>query len=488
MPRRGLYISILLAVLVNAAFVLADLPNQEGIQKSLVAGQFYPADSQELANYIDKLLKPIKEENAPEGVHAIVVPHAGYEFSAPTAAFAYRALGAKFRRLIILAVNHSRGVPPFRAALPSAQAFETPLGKIRVSSETATLEKNALFSKVPEAFSSHIIEVQLPFLQRKYQDFEIIPIVLNELNAKEVLELSSLLSPLLDEQSALIVSSDLSHYHPYDQAKELDTGCIKAIESINIGQANRCEACGIYAILVLLEIAKEKNWSAKILDYRNSGDVTGARGEVVGYSAIAFFEAQKASKLSPNRSVEKGMLGKDILKLSRQTLEGFIKTNQEVPQVKDSQRELEVKRGCFVTLKKNGQLRGCIGSILPEQSIARCVVDNTINAAVNDYRFNRVEETELSSIDIEVSLLTVPEPLPHKDPQDLLQKLAPRKHGVILKKGMHSATFLPQVWDELSDKQEFLRHLCLKGGMSLDCWKDSETQILVYEAEVFTEK
>ncbi|NMC63075.1 MAG: AmmeMemoRadiSam system protein B [SAR324 cluster bacterium] len=486
MLRGILYISILLVVLVNVALVLADRPNQERSQKSLVAGQFYPAKPQELGNYIDKLLKPMKEGNTPKKVRAIIVPHAGYEFSASTAAFAYQALGAEFRRFVILAVNHSSGISPFKAALPDAQAFETPLGKIRVSSETAKLEKHALFSRVPGAFGSHIIEVQLPFLQRKYQDFEIIPIVLNELNEKEVLELSSLLDSILDEQSALIISSDLSHYHAYDRAKELDMNCIKAIESINIGQASRCEACGIYAILILLEIAKDRNWSAQILDYRNSGDVTGTRDSVVGYSAIVFFEGQKASESSPSPLVERGNLGKDVLKLSRQTLENFIRSKEKPLQVKDLQKELEVKRGCFVTLKKNGQLRGCIGSILPEQSIARCVVDNTINAAVNDHRFNRVEEAELSSIDIEVSLLTVPKSLPHKDPQELLQKLEPRKHGVILKKGMHSATFLPQVWEELSDKQEFLRHLCLKGGMSLDCWKDAETQVLVYEAEVFS--
>jgi len=136
-------------------------------------------------------------------------------------------------------------------------------------------------------------------------------------------------------------------------------------------------------------------------------------------------------------------------------------------------------RGCFVTLHKHGQLRGCIGTIEPICSLLECVERNAQSAAFNDPRFATLNADELKEIDIEISVLSVPEPLSFNDGEDLKRKLERNLHGVILSRGTHRSTFLPQVWK--------LEHLCLKGGMSPKAWQDPETRVEVYEAEVFGE-
>ncbi len=148
---------------------------------------------------------------------------------------------------------------------------------------------------------------------------------------------------------------------------------------------------------------------------------------------------------------------------------------------------LKEKRGCFVTLHKKGMLRGCIGTIEPVQPLIECVAENAINAAFKDPRFPPLDKSEFPLTDIEISVLTVPEKLEYKDGDDLVSKLKPGVHGVILSKGWHRSTFLPQVWDQLPAPEIFLVHLCQKGGMPSDCWKDGSVTVEVYEAEYFSE-
>jgi len=146
------------------------------------------------------------------------------------------------------------------------------------------------------------------------------------------------------------------------------------------------------------------------------------------------------------------------------------------------------KRGCFVTLHKNRTLRGCIGTIEPVTPLVLCVTENAINAAFRDPRFSEVTPLEMDEIDIEISVLTVPAVLEFTDGKDLIKKLKPGVHGVILSNGPHRSTFLPQVWEQLPEPPIFLEHLCRKGGMKADCWQDPNTVIQVYEAEYFGEK
>ncbi len=178
---------------------------------------------------------------------------------------------------------------------------------------------------------------------------------------------------------------------------------------------------------------------------------------------------------------------KSLLKLARTAIEAEIQAGSKIRRPKEIAPGLKEKRGCFVTLHKNGILRGCIGTIEPVRSLVFNVEENALNAAFHDPRFPAVEMDELPAIDIEISVLTVPEKLDFKDGKDLIKKLKPKIHGVILSQGWQSATFLPQVWDQLPDREDFLEHLCQKGGMGKECWKDRETTVKVYKAEYFSE-
>ncbi len=191
---------------------------------------------------------------------------------------------------------------------------------------------------------------------------------------------------------------------------------------------------------------------------------------------------------------------KYLLNLARRTLEHYFQTGKKL--VIDESELLDAgltqKRGCFVTLhkrsfakasaRKNGELRGCIGHIEPIQPLYLDVIENALSAAFDDNRFAPVQQYELLEIDIEISVLTVPKKLAYFSVDDLLNKLQPLRDGVIIRKGLRGATYLPQVWEDLSDKEEFLSSLCLKAGLQSDEWRKGGLEVQVYQAEVFGEK
>jgi AmmeMemoRadiSam system protein A len=177
-----------------------------------------------------------------------------------------------------------------------------------------------------------------------------------------------------------------------------------------------------------------------------------------------------------------------LLKLARRSLESYLK-HKTLPRLDLSNLSpvLREKRGCFVTLEKNHRLRGCIGYLQPRKTLVEAVVENAVSAAVRDRRFPPVTRAELDSLSIEISVLTVPKLLIHKGPEDLLDKLVPQRDGVIIKSSYRQSTYLPQVWKQIPDKEEFLSRLCLKGGAGADCWKDLATLIYCYQAQVYSE-
>ena len=176
-----------------------------------------------------------------------------------------------------------------------------------------------------------------------------------------------------------------------------------------------------------------------------------------------------------------------LLRLSRSAILAEMEPDAPVVRPQAPGRALLQKRGCFVTLHLKGALRGCVGVIEPSRSLLDEVEDHACHAAFRDPRFSPLTRGELDLVNIEVSVLTVPEPLGHSDSHGLLERLVPGKHGVILSQGARGATFLPQVWDQLPDKRSFLAQLCLKAGLTTDCWKRSDTSLRVYEAEYFSE-
>jgi len=240
-------------------------------------------------------------------------------------------------------------------------------------------------------------------------------------------------------------------------------------------------ACGKGPILTLLHLARQKGWKAQMLDERNNGDVTGDKDHVIGYTAVACYAPPTTSLPEAERSF--------LLQLARTTLLS-VTTNGTVPEAAatDVTPKLAERKACFVTLTKNGALRGCVGNLAATQPLHQAVAESARNAALHDPRFPAVERDELEAIRIEISVLTEPQPLAFTSPEDLLSKLRPNEHGVLLHIGPRAATFLPQVWAHIPDKAKFLDQLAQKAGCEPSAWRGQEVSVLIYQAECFEEE
>jgi len=214
--------------------------------------------------------------------------------------------------------------------------------------------------------------------------------------------------------------------------------------------------------------------------------------------ALAAEKRAKTTSHMPNQGKEKSMAegeklteeeGKYLLSVARTTIEQkLLGRKSGVSGDWDTSPKYDLKRGTFVTLTKDGGLRGCIGHIIPQESMLEGVRINAINAAFRDPRFSPLGKKEWESVKIEVSILTDPKPLEYSDANDLLSKLRAGVDGVILKKGFQQATFLPQVWDQLPDKKQFLGHLCMKAGLAENAWKNEKLEVSVYQVQAFEEE
>lgn len=487
------------------------------VRQPAVAGLFYPKDPKALAAIIDRYLAAAPAHSL-TNVKALICPHAGYEYSGPVAAHAYKLIaGGNYDTVIILAPSHYAVFAG--AAVPAADVYETPLGPVPVSAKARALAKKPPFELEPRSFVQrpawssaaskpepaagedtpdtweHAAEVQVPFLQRTLKDFKILPVIFGRVDPEAV---AQALAPIVDDRTLLIASSDLSHYHPYEAAQRLDRQTVQWICEQDIAALQSPEAedraCGRVPILTLLHLARLKGWTPHLLDCQNSGDTAGDKSRVVGYAALAFTsnKAKPKSVNSANEPAAEAQFNaadrKFLLDLARQTLHSAT-AGSALPEVKleTVPAACRIAKGCFVTLTKDGALRGCIGNILPAGPLYRSVEVNARNAALRDPRFPPVMAAEAGALHIEVSVLTLPEPLAFASPDDLLAKLVPRRDGVVLRIGERSATYLPQVWEQLPAKAEFLSHLALKAGCLANAWRGPDVQVLIYRAEVFGE-
>lgn len=257
------------------------------IRKPAVAGMFYPENPDELKNTVKSLINAAKPLPNQINLKGMIVPHAGYVYSGPIAGTAYRLLQERTNpettyNVFILAPSHNAYI---KASLGNFESYETPIGQVKVNKEICNqLEKNIPF--IPEAHErEHSIEVQLPFLIQTLNNFQIIPILLGEPSLDDM---ADLLNPHFnDENSIFIISSDLSHYLPYDQANRTDRKSLEIITSLDISQEQEIDACGQAGIKIIMRMAKKNGYKIDLLDYRNSGDTAGDKNGVVGYGSLA---------------------------------------------------------------------------------------------------------------------------------------------------------------------------------------------------------
>jgi len=297
--------------------------------------------------------------------------------------------------------------------------------------------------------------------------------------------------PLLDQDTLLVVSSDLSHYLPYSEAVARDKNTIQIILDLDADELFKREnaACGKLPIIIAINIARRHGWQPTLLHYSNSGDTAGGHSKVVGYAAIAFYgDSTMQNHIDPPHHLSKNQ-GQSLLKIARQTIAEKLGL-KSIDVDSDVMRDLAFQdhRGTFVTLTIEGQLRGCIGNLGATESILAGVKRNAINAAFHDPRFDALKADEFDQIDIEISILSEPQPLEYQGSNDLIAKLRPHVDGVILRKGPSSATFLPQVWEQLPQPKQFLSHLCMKASLSADAWKKKRLEISTYQVQYFEEE
>lgn len=264
--------------------------NLKDIRPPAVADMFYPADEKVLKKMILGYLKEVDLPKMDGKLKAIIAPHAGYVYSASIAAYAYKLLEKLDQNIQwkILLLGPSHRVFLNGVAVSDFKKWETPFGEVEIRDIRDEIGDNELIVDLPGADAEeHSLEVQVPFLQTVLGNFVIYPLMLGDLNTKALAEY--LTEFCKRDDVIVVVSSDLSHYMEYNEAKEIDLETCKSISEIDIeGMQNRGDACGKMGILTLLHVARELKWKCKLLDYRNSGDTAGTKDQVVGYGAFAF--------------------------------------------------------------------------------------------------------------------------------------------------------------------------------------------------------
>ena len=459
----------------------------EKYRNPAVAGYFYPIDSAVLSQELDQLLSLGYQQHQSQP-KIIVVPHAGYQFSAVAAAQAYLPLkdyAENIKNVILLGPSHYE--PLDGAALPKEQYFKTPLGNIEINKDIANslLKSNTIKINSKAHEKEHSLEVQLPFLQKLIPNFQIVPIVYGNLDTQEMADI--LLPYLQRDDTLLVVSADLSHYHPYDEAMQMDLQTAAKVEE---GQddIDYHHSCGAGGINTAIKLAKKLNYKPEVLALINSGDVSQDKSRVVGYGAWSF--SQKGLKVSQITKEKEGLLkfaseyGQALLKAARKSIEQSVKGKTYHPDRNSYDDHLFDRGASFVTLTKQKELRGCIGSLYPRKAIVADVVDNARAAAVSDTRFSPLSEEEMPQIAISVSLLTGFEKIRYIDEQDLLNQLVPSIDGVIIRDGSRQGLFLPSVWEQIPDKKAFLDNLKLKAGMSPSFWSNDIKVYRFYTVEI----
>ncbi len=464
------------------------------IREPAWAGKFYPDTKSELKQSLNRLFDEVdwnrKTPFSSDELRALIMPHAGYAYSGITAAHAAATIVRDgFDRVVLLGPDHRVGFS--NASLTGASHWKTPLGVVPIGDARQLLKSwPDLFHRIAASDQSeHSIEVILPFLQTRLSHFEAIPVVVGPCDAKKM---ARALEPLLrDKRTLLVVSADLSHYLPYDEAVKRDRKTLDRILSLDpnwhLDQENR--TCGRFPLGVLLELAGRHHWRPVELYYNNSGDTAGDKDAVVGYGAVAFYGDETMRQPPENSRALTSEQGEALVALARQTLAAHF--DAAVAQTKNSHladQALQARCGTFVTLKIDNQLRGCIGSLSTASPIVSDVRNNALNAAFHDPRFPPLSKSELEQVRIEVSVLTEPVPLTYKDVNDLLSRLRPGIDGVIVRKGSASATFLPQVWEQLPQTGSFLSHLCMKAGLACDQWRAGDVSVEVYQVQYFEEE
>jgi AmmeMemoRadiSam system protein B/AmmeMemoRadiSam system protein A len=457
-----------------------------GVREPAVAGSFYPGTKEALEDAVSSMLMAAQPTAIDGKLIGLISPHAGYMYSGGVAAHGYRAVkGKHYEAVIIIAPSHH--VYLEGSSIYSIGPYRTPIGLVEVDRQLAQaiMESEASISFRPEAhLREHSLEVQLPFLQMVIPDLKIVPIIMGDQSIENCRSLATAIAANVKGREVLLVaSSDLSHFHPYDDARELDGVVIEHVKNYDPEGLSRalgsrkCEACGGGPMITVMLASKEMGAnSTAILKYANSGDVTGDRSNVVGYLSAAILARESVGVDLGLGHEEKT----ELLRLARQSIEAQL-LGRPMPDRDTDSPSLQEKAGAFVTLTRHGQLRGCIGHIRGVEPLYTTVSKMAVAAAVEDPRFQPMTADELGEISIEISVLT---PLKKTADPD---KITVGRDGIYIEKGLNRGLLLPQVAVEHGwERYEFLDHTCLKAGLPKGSWREG-ADIYTFSAQIFSE-
>lgn len=467
--------------------------NNNDIRRPAVAGQFYPDDKQQLISMLEKYYAAADNKKQETLVRALIVPHAGYIYSGKVAAKAFASVPAyaKYDNIFLIGPCHHVYIDG-ASVCNQYKYYQTPLGNVPVNLQicNALINSSNVFCYQPRAHVyEHCIEVQLPFLQYKFEHVpSIVPILIGTQDEEKLQTIATHLKPYFTENNLFVISSDFSHYPCYKDALKADARSGEGVMSGNVNGFIQSlidnenadynnlvtSACGQSAIAVLLMLAQNKaNCHMIHLAYKNSGDSEyGDKEQVVGYHAFALLQ-NKGFNLSESEK-------KLLLRIARNSIEQ--KYGMDSFNSKDLPSAVYTKCGVFVTLTENGRLRGCIGSFENNLPLVDLVKKMAVEAAFEDPRFLPLQQSELENIKIEISVLTPLQRIQSIDDFVL------HRDGIFIKKGDRTGTFLPQVADEtMWTKEEFLGHCSQdKAGIGWNGWKEAE--LYTYRALIFHEE
>ncbi len=478
---------LLAAVVLNGSLVAGA---QAEPRTAKVAGAFYPAESEVLYTTVSQLLHQhagVVTSAAPKP-RLLIVPHAGYPYSGVVAARAFREVQSRtYDGVVVVGFTHQDQFEG--ASVDDRESYHTPLGSIPVDVETAAwLQRQPGLSHVERAHDSseHSLEVELPFLQVALGRFKLVPVLMGETTYASAEHLAQALAELAKRGDYLFVfSTDLSHYHPYDEAVQRDTTTVNALlfetsQAVDrVFRYGALEACGRGPIVTALRLAELLGYpERRLLLYANSGDTTGDKTRVVGYAAIGFYDRSSSAR----SALVSDEAGRALVRAARLALQAQLRPGESTPPLSlETYPDLAKPHGLFVTLTKRGQLRGCMGRVQSDAPLKQLLPEIALESALQDPRFAPLTADELPEVTIEVSVLTVPQAIAG------LQEIVPGRDGVILQKDGHGGVFLPQVWQETGwTSLEFLSELAhQKAGLPADAWKTAT--LLTFQDQAFGE-
>ena len=486
------------------------------------AGRWFPADPGELRQAVEGYLKSATVPAIEGRVEAVVVPHAGYEYSGATAAFSYRLLqGRPIKRVIVLAPSHSTRLQG--GSVLDVEAYETPLGRIPVDRPVVeALLKDKNFQTIASAHrTEHSDENQLPFLQCVLGEFKMVSIIVGGMDPSDpeaanrlAGSMATAIKPFLDEQTVLVVSSDFTHYgaaygyEPFhtqaaEHLKELDGEAAYHLLTrdgagfLSFLERSGATICGSAPLTLMLKLLSPQARGVFLSNGCSSTPQT-SRDMAVDYFALGFVEHKEGTKLpeappwiapASARAQLTEAEQKTLLTLARDSIAGRLGGVELFMSSYEITPRLMAAQGAFVTLREGGDLRGCIGNVVADRPLYQIIIDMARQAAFGDPRFAQLSKDELTKIHIEISALLTPEGKVADDP---LQKLASPDQirlgtdGLTIRRAGRGGLLLPQVPGEFGwTRDQFLTNLCGKAGLPPDAWHEAE--IKRFSAQIFAE-